>query len=60
MGHAVSESEAPRRASREREMFGGMGVGIGMGRSEVEAGWESWRSVRMGLEREMADRRAAV
>ena len=58
IGHAVSGSEAPRRARREREMLGGMGMG--MGRSEVEAGWESWMSVRMGLEREMEDRRAAV
>ena len=33
---------------------------MGMGMSAFVGGWESWRSERMGLEREMAERRAAV
>lgn len=57
MGQAFSGSEAPRRARREREMLGGRGTGISVW--EVEF-WESWMSERMGLAREMADRRVAV
>lgn len=56
MGHAVSGSEAPRRARREREMF----WGIGMGTSEVDCSWERLISARIGLERERAERRAAM
>ncbi len=37
IGHATSGSEAPRRARREREMLGAMGMGI----SEAAVGWES-------------------
>lgn len=57
MGKAFSGSEAPRRARREREMFGG----IGTGREDWDGfDWERGRSERMGLAREMADKRAAV
>ncbi len=57
MGHAFSGSEAPRRARREREMLGGRGTGMSVWEGFF---WESGRSERMGLAREMAVRRAAV
>ncbi len=57
MGHAFSGEEAPRRARLEREMLGGRGTGISVWEGFF---WESWRSERMGLAREMAVRRAAV
>lgn len=56
MGQAISGSSAPRRARREREMFGGTGIGI----SFSAGGWESCRVWRIGFARDMALRREAV
>jgi len=56
MGHAVSGSEAPRRARRESEILGGIGMGI----SEVDCCWERLISARIGLARERAERRLAM
>jgi len=58
IGHAVSGSETPRRARLEREMLGG--IGVGMGRSEVGSCWETLMVARIGLARERAERRAAM
>ena len=57
MDQAFSGSEAPRRARREREMSGGRGTGMSVWEGFF---WDSWRSERMGLAREMAVRRLAV
>jgi len=56
IGQAASGSEAPRSARRESEMLGAIGMGI----SEETVGWESWIDSRMGLARDMAERREAV
>ncbi len=56
MGHAVSGSDAPRRASWESEMLGGIGMGI----SEVDWCWERLILASIGLARERAERRLAM
>lgn len=55
-GHAISGSEAPRPASRAREMLAGIGIGKFGGGVEDE----SWRSARWRFAREICERSFAV
>lgn len=55
IGQAVSGSEAPSRARRERDMLGGIGVLMLEGGRCVRL-----RDWRMGLERERVERMVVV